>query len=46
MNKATARPDKSHQLQKGIEEFLAAWIKAAKEDLEEQENKPVQKHSS
>jgi hypothetical protein len=38
MNKATARPDHSKALNKAIEEFAAAWIKAAQEDLKEDQD--------
>jgi hypothetical protein len=38
MNKATARPDNSKALNKAIEEFAAAWIKAAQEDLQNDQN--------
>ena len=36
-NKATARPDNSKKLDDAIQAFADAWIKAAQEDLEEQE---------
>ena len=43
INKATARPDNSEKLNKAIEEFAAAWIRAAKEEVaeDEQNNKTV-----
>ena len=37
-NKATARPDKSKELDDAVQAFADAWIEAAQEDLEEMES--------